>query len=188
MQRCAVGLLEIAPTARAMQLAPRSTAGMTVRRNIAQPEPATIATVTIGTEMIGGVDMTAAASCRRSRRGWRRRGLQPGSLDRLLTSSARGFTGETRKGFGRRGAFAWWRHGRGWYRSSGGGLRWPQPREHEKHPHQSDQHELVETRLAIMAQSPHTGGERGIVPDWRAIGITRRIQVQDQRAWLRVEC
>ena len=30
-----------------------------------------------------------------------------------------------------------------------------------------------------MAKSPHTGGERGIVPDWRAIGITRRIQVQD---------
>ena len=31
-----------------------------------------------------------------------------------------------------------------------------------------------------MAQSPHTGGERGIVPDWRAIGITRRLEVHDQ--------
>jgi IS1 family transposase len=30
-----------------------------------------------------------------------------------------------------------------------------------------------------MAQSPHTGGERGIVPDWRTIGITRRLQVHD---------
>src|SRR5712691_3687673 len=30
-----------------------------------------------------------------------------------------------------------------------------------------------------MAQSPHTGGERGIVPDWRAIGITRRLEVHD---------
>ena len=30
-----------------------------------------------------------------------------------------------------------------------------------------------------MAKAPHTGGERRIVPDWRAIGITRRIQVQD---------
>src|SRR5437764_1268808 len=28
-----------------------------------------------------------------------------------------------------------------------------------------------------MAKSPHTGGERGIVPDWRAIGITRRLEV-----------
>src|SRR6266705_6873403 len=35
-----------------------------------------------------------------------------------------------------------------------------------------------------MAKSPHTGGERGIVPDWRAIGITRRIQVQDPVIWL----
>jgi hypothetical protein len=31
-----------------------------------------------------------------------------------------------------------------------------------------------------MAKSPHTGGERGIVPDWRAIGITRRLEVHDQ--------
>jgi hypothetical protein len=30
-----------------------------------------------------------------------------------------------------------------------------------------------------MAKSSHTGGERGIVPDWRAIGITRRLEVQD---------
>ena len=32
-----------------------------------------------------------------------------------------------------------------------------------------------------MTQSPHTGGERGIVPDWRAIGITRRLEVHDPR-------
>src|SRR5207245_7444034 len=51
MQRGAVGLLEIAATAGAMQLAPRATAGMTVGINIAQPEPAAIATVGSGTEM-----------------------------------------------------------------------------------------------------------------------------------------
>ena len=28
-----------------------------------------------------------------------------------------------------------------------------------------------------MTKSPHTGGERGIIPDWRAIGITRRLEV-----------
>src|SRR6266511_5363823 len=33
-----------------------------------------------------------------------------------------------------------------------------------------------------MAKSPHTGGERGIVPDWRAIGITRRLEVHDRVA------
>src|SRR5215471_16877793 len=132
----------------------RATARMPVRRDIAQPEPATIATVTIGTEMLGGVDVTAAASRRRNPRGWRRRGLQPGSLDRLLTRSARGLTGETRKGGGRRGACAWWRHGRGWYRSNCGGLRWPHPREHEKHPHQSDQHELVENEVGYHGKVP----------------------------------
>ena len=31
-----------------------------------------------------------------------------------------------------------------------------------------------------MTKSPHTGGERGIVPDWRAIGITSRLEVHDQ--------
>src|SRR5215831_19198077 len=30
-----------------------------------------------------------------------------------------------------------------------------------------------------MAQSPHTDGERGIVPDWRAIGITRTLEGHD---------
>src|SRR5439155_20123081 len=38
-----------------------------------------------------------------------------------------------------------------------------------------------------MAKSPHTGGERGIVPDWRAIGITRRLEVHDQQAALEQE-
>src|ERR1043166_5104438 len=36
------------------------------------------------------------------------------------------------------------------------------------------------TRWDTMAQSPHTGGERGIVPDWRAIGITRRLEGHDR--------
>ncbi len=30
-----------------------------------------------------------------------------------------------------------------------------------------------------MAKFPHIGGERGIVPDGRAIGITRRLEVHD---------
>jgi hypothetical protein len=36
-----------------------------------------------------------------------------------------------------------------------------------------------------MAKSPHIGGERGIVPDWRAIGITRRLEVHDLRLGLK---
>ena len=79
---------------------------MTVGRDIAQPEPAPIATVGIGTEMTRGVDVTAAASCRSHGREWRRRGLQPGSLDRLLTSGATGLAGETRKRLGLFGVLA----------------------------------------------------------------------------------
>src|SRR6266705_4799287 len=104
MQRGAVRLKNIPATLAARELSPGAATGMPVGRDIAPPEPAPIATGGIGTEMLRGVDMTTAASCRRHRRGWRRRGLQPGRLERLLTSSARGLTGETRKGLGRRGA------------------------------------------------------------------------------------
>ena len=64
MQRRAVGLLEIATTARAIQLAPGATAGMPVGRDIAQAEPTAIPTVGIGTEMLGGVDLAPASSRR----------------------------------------------------------------------------------------------------------------------------
>src|SRR5213594_140256 len=69
VKRCTVGLLEVAATAGAMQLAPRATAGMTVGTNIAQPEPAAIATGGIGTEMARGVHL-AAASTRGDDGGW----------------------------------------------------------------------------------------------------------------------
>src|SRR5437870_11069823 len=46
MQRRAVGLLEIAATAGAIQLAPGAAVGMTVGRDIAQAEPATIRSCT----------------------------------------------------------------------------------------------------------------------------------------------
>src|SRR5262245_5236249 len=42
-----------------------------VGRDIAPPEPAPITTGRIGTEMLRGVDVTAAASGRKHRRGWR---------------------------------------------------------------------------------------------------------------------
>ena len=137
-------LKNIPVTCAAIELSPGTAIRMTVGRNIAQPEPAPIATVEIRTEMIGGVDVTAAASCRRHRRGWRRRWLPPGSLDRLLTSSARGFTGETRKGHGLCGALAPGHQRLGWHGARCSRLRWPQPREYQEQPHQGDQPELVE--------------------------------------------
>src|SRR4029434_6781527 len=131
MNGCARRLKKFPATCAAIELSPGTATRMTVGRDMAEPEPATIATVGIRTEMIGGVDVTAAASCRRSRRG-RRRGLQPGSLDRLLTSSARGFTGETRKGLGLFGALALAYQRLGWHRASCSRLRWPPPMEHQE--------------------------------------------------------
>src|SRR5262249_5426081 len=130
MQGRAMGLLEVAATAGAMQLAPGAAVGMPIGRDITQPEPATIRTVGIGTEMPGGVDLGPATSRRdaawcRGTRGFTVR------RHRLCTEVAVRFTDETWEGFGRPGAFAGRRHGRGWSWSSGFGLRWPHPREHE---------------------------------------------------------
>jgi hypothetical protein len=61
MKDRAVGFEKVAAAAVAIQLSPGATAGMTVRANIAQPEPAAITTVGRRTEMMGGVDLALAA-------------------------------------------------------------------------------------------------------------------------------
>src|SRR5215510_1298659 len=97
MQRRAMRLKKIPVTGAAVELSPGTAVGMPVGRDITQPRPAAIATGGSGTEMLRGVDVTAATSCCRNRRGWRR-WWQPGSLDRLLTGRTTGLTGEPRKG------------------------------------------------------------------------------------------
>src|SRR5207245_7881574 len=115
MQRRAMRLKKIPVTCAGIELSPGTTTGMTVGRDMAQPEPAPIATVGIGTAMLRGVDVTAAASCRSNGREWRRRGLQPGSFDRLLTSGATGLTGGTRKRPGLFGVLAPGHQRLGWH-------------------------------------------------------------------------
>src|SRR6267143_5503017 len=112
MQGCAVGLLEIASTAAAMRLAPRATAGMPVGSDIAQPYPAAIATVGIGTEMVGGIDL-ARPSSRGSHAGWRAPGRLGSVLVGLLTGGTGGLAGETRKRLRVAGAVVRWRNGLG---------------------------------------------------------------------------
>ena len=63
MQRGAVGLLAVATTARAMQLSPGAAVGMPVGREMAQPEPAALATGRSGTAMARGVHLAAASAC-----------------------------------------------------------------------------------------------------------------------------
>src|SRR5215468_9491348 len=71
MQRGAVRLKKIPATLAAIELSPGAATGRPVGRDIAPPEPAPITTGRIGTEMLRGVDVTAAASGRKHRRGWR---------------------------------------------------------------------------------------------------------------------
>jgi len=68
----------------AVELAPGTATGMTVGPEVAQPEPAAIATARMGTEVLGGIDCAGAAMRRRYRVGSHGRwGL--GRQDVLLT-------------------------------------------------------------------------------------------------------
>src|SRR5215813_532075 len=154
MQRRAMRLKKIPVTCAAIELSPGTATRMPVGRDIAQPEPAPIATVGIGTEMLRGVDVTAAASGRSHGRKWKRRGLQPGNLDRLLTSNATGFPGETRKRLGFFGVLAPGQQWLGGHWTSCSRRRWPQPREHQEHPHQDNQPELIENEMGYHGTAP----------------------------------
>ena len=70
MQRRAVGLLEIATTAGAMQLAPGATVGVTIGTDIAEPDPAPIVAGGMGAEVPRRVHLARAAA-RGHDTGWR---------------------------------------------------------------------------------------------------------------------
>src|SRR5437899_11823450 len=89
------GLLEIAPAAGAIQLAPRATAGMTVGTDIAQPEPALIRTVRMRAEMLRGVHL-ARPSSRGGHAGWGCAGGLRARRGCLRTGRAGGLVGEAR--------------------------------------------------------------------------------------------
>ena len=125
-----------------MQLAPRATAGMTVGTDIAQPEPAAIETVGIGTEMARGVHL-AAASPRGYDAGWRAPGRLGDVLVGLLTGATRGLAGEARKRLRVAGALARWQRRWGAGRARHDTLGWPHTVKHQAQPQQSHQQQLV---------------------------------------------
>src|SRR3989442_16030578 len=63
MHRRARRLKKIPVTCAAVELSPGTAVGMPVGRDIAQPEPAAIATGGSGTEMARGVHLAAASAC-----------------------------------------------------------------------------------------------------------------------------
>jgi hypothetical protein len=63
-------LKKVAAVAAAMELPPWATAGMAIRTDVAETSPATIAAIRVRTEMVRGVDLTAAPSYK-DELGWR---------------------------------------------------------------------------------------------------------------------
>ena len=74
MQEGAVCFEKVAVAGGAVELTPRATVGMTVGAEVAQAQPAAIATATMGTEVHRGIDLTRTALGQDDRGGWQRRG------------------------------------------------------------------------------------------------------------------
>jgi len=146
VKRCTVGLLEVAATAGAMQLSPGATAGMTVGTNIAQPEPAAIATGGIGTEMARGVHLAAASARGDDVRWWGAGGLRA-RRGGVLTRVAMGLVGEARKGLRGTGGLAGWWERLGEPLDVCGVPAGPSILQHAAEPEQTHQHQLVEKEV-----------------------------------------
>src|SRR5712691_4336631 len=147
------GLLEIATTARAIQLAPGSTAGMPIGTDIAQPHPAPIDTVRMGAEVRRRVHLARAAA-RRHDAWWRSCGGLRARGGGVLTGVAVRLAGEARKGFRLAAVLAPWWRGLRWCRVSSSTVAWPHPMEHEAHPHKGDEHQLVEKEIGNHGKTP----------------------------------
>ena len=96
---------EVALTLAAIELSPGASAGMTVGPEVAQAEPAAIATVGSWTELLGGVDLTLASS-RRDQQRWRGAGRLTVQGDVLRAGITVGFTGEPGERLGDLRAFS----------------------------------------------------------------------------------
>src|SRR5262249_6424783 len=80
----AMRLQKVAIAAGAVPLPPGATTGMAMGPEVAQAEPAAIATVGSRTELLGGVDLTPASSCRGQQR-WRGAGRLTARRDARFT-------------------------------------------------------------------------------------------------------
>src|SRR5215831_15179420 len=145
-KRRAMGLLEIAITARAMQPPPGATTGMPIGTDIAEPDPAPIGTVRMRAEMPRGVHL-ARPSPRRHDTGWRATGCLGDGLVGLLTGGKEGLAGEARKRLRVAGTLARRRQRFGWLLIPSGTRVWPGIMQHDAEPEESQEHQLVEKEV-----------------------------------------
>src|SRR5215510_13889147 len=103
MEQGPVGLQKVAIAAGTVQLTPGTTAGMAIRAEVPSPQPSTIITAGIGTEVHRGVDLTWAALGHDDRGGWHWRGWL-GMRRLMLTQNTRGLVRQTSKRCGLLGA------------------------------------------------------------------------------------
>src|SRR5215470_2873376 len=105
MKDGAVGLQKVPFTGGTLQLAPQTATRMAVGPQVAQPQPATIATAGMGTEVLRGVHRAGTPVGWGPRLGghWRRR-LRMGGFS--FTQGTRGLGGQAGKRFGLVGACA----------------------------------------------------------------------------------
>src|SRR5262249_31437683 len=143
MQRGAMGLLEVAATAGAMQLPPGATVGVTVGAEIAEPHPALIRTGWIRAEMRRRVHLARAAP-RGDDAGWWGAGRLGTRHSCLRTGLAVGLVGEARKGLRDPKALTGWWYELGWPWDACGVTPGPGSMQHAAQPEQTQQHQLVE--------------------------------------------
>src|SRR5262245_20647678 len=130
-----------------IELAPRATTGMAIGAEVPPPQPATIRTARMGTEVPRSVHGARPSVGRwHGIRKHRRREL--GLCGFSLAQGTRRSLGETRKRFGLLGActFGRERHGLSCPRALGT-LTWSGRVEHEDKPRKCDQHQLVEKKM-----------------------------------------
>src|SRR5262249_29447537 len=179
MQRGALGLLEVPFTAGAIQLAPGTAVGMAVGAEIAPADPAPIGTVRVRAEMQGGVHLAAAPPCGHDA-GWRRAGGRWTEVASLRTGVAIRLGGEARKGHALTMALGHWGSGLECRRTRGG-VAGPRPMEHDAQPYECDQRELVVKEMGDHDKIPsHRWSNEGILLGFPTVGISRRLEVQDQ--------
>src|SRR5262249_51361319 len=141
--------------------------------------------VGLGAEVARGVHL-ARPSPRGHEAGWRAPGRLGSVRVGLLTGGAGGVAGAARERLRGAGAGGGWQGRREGPPPLSCAIAWQGIMQHEAQPQESQQYQLVEKRVRYHGKAPYTVCNEGILPDFWATGITRKIEVHDQTERLAV--